>query len=58
MQHALPRSAPRTLTLLGLAALLLLAAIACGRKGDPRPRSELTPEVAPAAAASPAPAGR
>jgi len=61
MQHGLPRSTSRTRfpgTLALAAALLLLLALACGRKGDPRPRSELTPQLAPPPVAAPAPPGR
>lgn len=44
------RRTARALALLALAALMLFAA--CGRKGDPHPRSDVHAE-----AAAPAPAG-
>lgn len=60
MRRRHPRStSPHPLRLAALLAVaLLLLALACGRKGDPRPRSEVSSDLAPPAAAVSAPAGR
>jgi len=60
MRHRHPRSTTfRTIWTLGLtAAVLLLLGLACGRKGDPRPRSDVSNEVARPPATAPATSGR
>ena len=47
MRSSVAHAPPTWTRLLALAAALalLLCSLACGRKGDPRPRSELSSEV-------------